>query len=204
MAKDRGNRPPRRDRPGVGEIPPEIETLRDARTVIDPARTYRLQMPDGSTFSATGAELLETAAAAVAVADADRAGDDEAMRQALARLGLGPIPPREEVAPMARARKRDRDVVTITLAGSEETTRRVTAMFPQMGREAARIAEHGGPCVMCGASTRTCNGGILHDDRGGALVVCYAICPPCNFLPEAEIAAQVRAGCDRLHAKGCN
>ena len=90
MAKNRGNRPPRSDRPGVGEIPPEIEKLRDARKVIDPAQMYRLRMPDGSIVSTTGAELLETAAAAVAVADADRAGDDEAMRQALARLGLDP------------------------------------------------------------------------------------------------------------------
>ena len=122
----------------------------------------------------------------------------------VARLGLGPIPPREAIAPTARARKRKRDVVNITLAGSEETTRRVAAMFPGIEREAVRIAEHGGRCVMCGASTRTCNGGILHDDKGGALVVCYAICPPCNFLPEADIAARVRAGCDRLHAKGCN
>ncbi|MBV8270168.1 MAG: hypothetical protein JO252_27915 [Planctomycetaceae bacterium] len=204
MAKNRGNRPPRRNRPGVGEIPPEIEALRDARTVLDPARTYRFRMPDGSIVSATGAELLETAAAAVAVADADRAGDDEALRQALARLGLGPIPPREEIAPMARARKRKRDVVNIPMAGSEETSRRVAEMFPGIEREAIRIAEHGGQCIMCGTMTRTCNGGVLHDDQGGALVVCYAICPPCNFLPEAEIAAQVRAGCDRLHAKGCN
>ena len=105
---------------------------------------------------------------------------------------------------MARARKRKRDVVTITMAGSEETTRRVTEMSPQMEREAARIAEHGGQCVMCGASTRTCDGGLLHDGKGGALVVCFAICLPCNFLPEADIAARARAVCDRLHAKGCN
>jgi hypothetical protein len=104
---------------------------------------------------------------------------------------------------MAR-RKRKRDVVTMTMSGSEETTRRVTEMFPQMDREAARIAEHGGECVMCGAFTRTCNGGLLHDGKGGAMVVCFAICLSCNFLPEADIAAKVRAGCDRLNAKGCN
>jgi hypothetical protein len=89
MAKD-----PRRKgmprRPNFADVEHLIEPLRGASKVIDPETIYRLKMPDGSIFKTTGAELLETAAASVALADADRAGDDDGMIRALKRLGLAP------------------------------------------------------------------------------------------------------------------
>jgi len=42
-------------------IPPGADRLRDAHKTIDPRRTYRITMPDGSTFTTTGAEMIETA-----------------------------------------------------------------------------------------------------------------------------------------------
>ena len=85
--QNRGNRPPRRDRSVAGGfIPPGAELLREAPKVIDPAKTYRLRMPDGELFESSGADLLETAAAFLALADADRARDDDAIRRAVARI----------------------------------------------------------------------------------------------------------------------
>jgi hypothetical protein len=66
--------------------PPGIDKLRRARDVVDPARVYRLQMPDGSIFSATGAELIETAEAAVGLVDAAESGNMARQRAALARF----------------------------------------------------------------------------------------------------------------------
>jgi hypothetical protein len=74
-----------------GVIPPEAEGRRDAPKVIDPARTSRMRMPDGELFEWPGAELLETAAASLALADADRAREEEAIRRAVARIEPLPL-----------------------------------------------------------------------------------------------------------------
>jgi hypothetical protein len=42
-------------------IPPGVETLRQARTFIDPRRTYHLQLPDGTTVEEHGSTLIRTA-----------------------------------------------------------------------------------------------------------------------------------------------
>lgn len=70
------------------DVQPEVDKLRNAHKVVDPAKTYSVRLPDGSIFQATGAELLETADATVAVADAQLAGDIDASVRALRRLGF--------------------------------------------------------------------------------------------------------------------
>ena len=44
-------------------------------------------MPDGSTFTTTGAEMIETADAYIALADAQQAANKRGMVKALARIG---------------------------------------------------------------------------------------------------------------------
>ena len=68
-------------------IPPEVDMLRRAVKIIDPYRTYQLAMPDGSTFTTTGAEMIETADAYIALDDAQRAANWRGMVKALARIG---------------------------------------------------------------------------------------------------------------------
>lgn len=86
---NRKNQPPRRDNSYV-PMPPEIEKLRNARKVIDLTRTYHMRMPDGTIFSATGEELLETAEAFLDLADACKTNDYNAIRDAIERLGFNP------------------------------------------------------------------------------------------------------------------
>ena len=61
---------------GMPAIPPGADRLRDAHKTIDPRRTYRITMPDGSTFTTTGAEMIETADAFTATI---RPHDDNAV-----------------------------------------------------------------------------------------------------------------------------
>lgn len=91
MARD-PRRKGRPHRPNLKDVEPTIEQLRGASKAIDPKAIYRMKMPGGPTLQYTGAELLETAAASVALADADKAGDDDGIVRALKRLGLGPEP----------------------------------------------------------------------------------------------------------------
>jgi hypothetical protein len=71
---------------GLPPIPPGLDELRKARSVVDPARTYRMRMPDGSIFETTGTEMLASADAFVAMADAQLAGDLDGMRRAASRI----------------------------------------------------------------------------------------------------------------------
>jgi hypothetical protein len=64
--------------------------LGEAWKVTDPTATYRLDMGNGETFTATGRELLETANAMKAFIRAVDRNDDDATRRALERLGFGP------------------------------------------------------------------------------------------------------------------
>ena len=75
-----------RIRAAVGPVPPGADRLRRARGVIDPNAVYRAILPDGQVISQTGAAMIETADAFVALADAQEAGDEEALRQAVLRL----------------------------------------------------------------------------------------------------------------------
>ena len=75
----------RRDRAGP-PIPPRAGELRHARRFIDPAESFLLKMPDGSFFSATGAELLATADMFTSLIDAQRSGDVKRIRRALIRI----------------------------------------------------------------------------------------------------------------------
>lgn len=84
---DRGKPPSQRKPIDPMPIPPpEIERLRDAAKVIDPGQTYALEMPDGTVFRAKGSDLLREARLMVALADADAAGDEPAMRRAIEAL----------------------------------------------------------------------------------------------------------------------
>ena len=67
-------------------LPPQVEQLRDAHKVIDSNQSYRLMLPDGSIFESTGAEMIATADAYVALADAQKAGDERSIRKALERI----------------------------------------------------------------------------------------------------------------------
>lgn len=71
-------------------IPPEADRLRDAHKVIDPHQTFEMAMPDGSTFTTTGAEMIETADAFLALVDAQRAGNKRGMVKALERIASLP------------------------------------------------------------------------------------------------------------------
>jgi hypothetical protein len=72
----------------IGPIPPGVEQLRHAIETIDPSATYSVKTPEGQVVTSTGAELLATARACVAIADAHEAGDKAALRRAaLAFLG---------------------------------------------------------------------------------------------------------------------
>jgi hypothetical protein len=73
-------------RPELPEIPPEADKLREAHRVIDPERIYCLELPDGSLGRWTGEQLLETARNMVALIDAQRAGDERGMRDAVERI----------------------------------------------------------------------------------------------------------------------
>lgn len=65
-----------------------IEKLRDVVTSgkINPKRIYRLDVGNGEIMEWTGAQLIETAEAAVAFADAEKRGDKEAMMAAMDRI----------------------------------------------------------------------------------------------------------------------
>jgi hypothetical protein len=66
----------------------EIETLRKAAAsgAIDPAREYRVDLGNGKTVSYMGAELIETAEAFVAFADAMKSGNRKAQIAAWKRI----------------------------------------------------------------------------------------------------------------------
>lgn len=68
----------------------EIEKLRNvaAGGKIDPNRKYRLDLGDGEIMEWSGAELIETAEATVAFADAEKRGDKAAMMAAMKRMGM--------------------------------------------------------------------------------------------------------------------
>jgi hypothetical protein len=67
----------------IGPIPThQIEQLRAALARIDPDASYSLKTPDGQVISSKGAELIKTARACVALADAHRSGDEAALRRA--------------------------------------------------------------------------------------------------------------------------
>jgi hypothetical protein len=68
----------------------EIEKLRAVAGSgkIDPTRKYRIDIGNGQIMECTGAELIETAEATVAFADAEKRGDKAAMLAAMKRLGL--------------------------------------------------------------------------------------------------------------------
>jgi len=68
----------------------EIEQLRNAATSgkINPSQTYRMDMGNGKIMEWTGAQLLETANAAVAFADAQKRGDKTAMSEAMKRMDI--------------------------------------------------------------------------------------------------------------------
>jgi hypothetical protein len=72
---------------GMPPIPPEVDMLRAAVKAIDPYQVYELVMPDGTVFRTTGAEMIETADAYIALADAQRAANKRGMVKALVRIG---------------------------------------------------------------------------------------------------------------------
>jgi hypothetical protein len=81
-------------RPGP-ERPPEMTPaaaehfarLRQARQHIDPFGRYTLRLPDGSTYSATGADLIATAEASVRCVEAIGRGEaPSVIRAAFDRL----------------------------------------------------------------------------------------------------------------------
>jgi hypothetical protein len=67
-------------------IPPEADRLRDARKVIPPWQTFRIDMGGGRYQECTGADLIKTAEAFAALAEAQRRGDEEEIRRALKRI----------------------------------------------------------------------------------------------------------------------
>jgi hypothetical protein len=67
-------------------IPPEVEQLRNVRRVVCPWKTYSMTLPDGRTFSSTGADMIAQADAMVALADADKRHDRDGMNRALSTL----------------------------------------------------------------------------------------------------------------------
>lgn len=75
-----------RNRPAPPAIPPGVDRLRDARKAIPPWQTYRVELPDGRTLAATGAELIRDADAILALVDAQRGGDEAGMRRAVGRI----------------------------------------------------------------------------------------------------------------------
>jgi hypothetical protein len=54
----------------------DVATLRRARGTLDPFRTYRLRMPDGSTFETTGADMIATGEAMAGLLESINRGDD--------------------------------------------------------------------------------------------------------------------------------
>lgn len=76
----------------------QIEVLRTVAESgkIDPKRKYRMDMGNGQILEFTGAELIETAEATVAFADAEKRGDKAAMIAAMKRMGMVPTLPADE------------------------------------------------------------------------------------------------------------
>jgi len=70
----------------------QIEKLRDvaASGKIEIKRKYRIDIGNGQIMECTGAELIETAEATVAFADAHKRGDRAAMTAAMKRMGIWP------------------------------------------------------------------------------------------------------------------
>jgi hypothetical protein len=70
----------RRGEPKPLEMTPELaehfDKLRHAREAVNPFGVYTLQWPDGSSYSATGADLIATAEASVRCVDAIERGED--------------------------------------------------------------------------------------------------------------------------------
>ena len=68
----------------------QIEKLRDVAVSgkIDPKRKFRFDIGNGQIMEYTGAELIETAGATVAFADAEKRGDKAAMMAAMKRMGM--------------------------------------------------------------------------------------------------------------------
>jgi hypothetical protein len=66
----------------------ELEKLRKAIASgkIDPIKIYRMDIGDGQIMTWTGAQLLETATAMIAFAEAEKRGDKPAMLAAHNRL----------------------------------------------------------------------------------------------------------------------
>ena len=73
----------------------EIEQLRQAaaraRRSLPPEQVFETTFPDGTVMRETSESLIETAQAAVDFADAEQRGDEEAMKDALRRLGIWPL-----------------------------------------------------------------------------------------------------------------
>jgi hypothetical protein len=67
-----------RNRPDAPpEFPSErVAQLERARDFVDPFQTYRMELPDGSIFETTGAELIATAEAAASLARSIERRDD--------------------------------------------------------------------------------------------------------------------------------
>ena len=59
----------------LGPVPPGADDLRRVRRIIDPRAVYRAILPDGQVISQTGAAMIETADAFLAVTDAQEAWD---------------------------------------------------------------------------------------------------------------------------------
>jgi hypothetical protein len=87
------------DRPP--ELTPElrayIATLREVRAHVSPFKTYAMQLPDGTVIASAGADMIATAEASVALADAIERGEDPAvLLAAFARLDATLRPSRLE------------------------------------------------------------------------------------------------------------
>ena len=59
----------------VGPIPPRVADLHRVRHTIDPGAVYTVNLGNGQVLSSTGAELLATANALLALVNAQEAGD---------------------------------------------------------------------------------------------------------------------------------
>lgn len=73
-------------KPAWPPIPPEVDLLRAAVRRIDPGQVYELCYPDGSTFRTSGREMIKTAQAYLALADAQQAGNKRGMARAIAKI----------------------------------------------------------------------------------------------------------------------
>jgi hypothetical protein len=79
------------------ELRAYIATLREVRAHVDPFRTYAMQLPDGTVIASAGADMIATAEASVALADAIERGEaPEVLLAAYGRLAATLKPSRVE------------------------------------------------------------------------------------------------------------